>query len=327
MSDSLEHKLAEFRDLVQKRLLEISSKPAPVSFYTPVRYTLESGGKRLRPVLVLLSTEAAGGRARQALDCAVAVELMHNFTLVHDDIMDHDSLRRGRPTVHVKWDEETAILAGDRLVALAFRELFRCLSPKLQEIGRVFSEGILEVCEGQALDKEFETRDSVSREEYFDMIGKKTARLFAVSCEMGALAADAGDQQVKALREFGWNLGLAFQIQDDLLDVVSSASVSGKPQGSDVRSRKKTFLFIHAVENSQGEKSRWLVDLYKRGNLSSEDVESVVRLFHESGAVAAAEAVTAELLTEAQRSLAALPPSEARSQLESLTNQLLGRRA
>ncbi|NOZ57708.1 MAG: polyprenyl synthetase family protein, partial [Calditrichaeota bacterium] len=296
MDNTFETTLTRVRNLVQQRLLELSSKSAPVSFYAPVRYTLEAGGKRLRPLLVVLSAEAAGGRLEQAFDCAVAVELMHNFTLVHDDIMDHDSLRRGRPTVHVKWDEETAILAGDGLVALAFRELFRCSSPRLQEIGRVFSEGILEVCEGQALDKEFETRASVSREEYFEMIGKKTARLFAVSCEMGALAANAGNDAVHALREFGWNLGLAFQIQDDLLDVVSSASVSGKPQASDVRSRKKTFLFIHALQHAPREKREWLLDLYQRGNLSAADVDQVVELFHDSGAVSAAESVTAELL-------------------------------
>ncbi len=327
MNDTFETTLARVRDLIQRRLLELSSKTTPASFYAPVRYTLEAGGKRLRPLLVVLSAEAAGGTPDQAFDCAVAVELMHNFTLVHDDIMDHDALRRGRPTIHVKWDEETAILAGDGLVALAFRELFRCTSPRLQEIGRVFSEGILEVCEGQALDKEFETRPVVSQTEYFEMIGKKTARLFAVSCEMGALAAGAEHGIVRTLREFGWNLGLAFQIQDDLLDVVSSASVSGKPQASDVRSRKKTFLFIHTVQHAPEERRRWLVDLYRRGDLTAEEVEQVVQLFHDSGAVNAAESITAELLNKAQHHLAALPESDARLQLQVLTSQLLGRRA
>lgn len=320
-----QERLDALRRSIQQALFAAVSHEEPASFYKPVRYTLEGGGKRIRPVLVLLASEAVGGTTLAAMDCAVAVELMHNFTLVHDDIMDKDDVRRGRPTVHVAWDADVAILTGDGLIALAYRQLFRTPTPRLRELGEVFSEGIIEVCEGQALDKDFEERSTVSMDEYLRMIGKKTARLFSVSCHLGALVGGGSVAQVEALTDFGWNLGLAFQVQDDLLDVLSSQAVSGKPQGSDIRQRKKTFLFVQALSTATASKRCWLLRLYSQPVLGEADVERISSFFAEVGAVSAAQQMVDRYLHEALASLQKLPPSRARDYLRDLTEQLSGR--
>ncbi|MDZ7372374.1 MAG: polyprenyl synthetase family protein [candidate division KSB1 bacterium] len=298
-----------------------------MSFYGPVRYILEGGGKRLRPVLVLLSAEAVGSPPEEALPCALAVELMHNFTLVHDDIMDRDTLRRGRPTVHVLWDQDTAILTGDGLLALAYQQLFRYPSDRLTRIGSIFSEGVLRVCEGQALDKDFESRPTVSLDEYMEMIDKKTAELFSVSCQLGALTGSGDDRSVEALGNYGRKLGLAFQIQDDLLDVLSPEEISGKPQASDIRRRKKTFLFVHALTAANEQERTWLLETYAGSTISEENVQKVMELFRSTGAIERAEALVSELLAAARRALAGLPRTEGVEHLENLTLVLSGRRA
>lgn len=327
MSPSLRQKLDRLRHTIESALRTAVPVDEPQSFYGPMRYALEGGGKRLRPALVLLTAEAVGGDAQRALPCAVAIELLHNFTLVHDDIMDRDELRRGRPTVHVKWDQDTAILAGDGLFALAYRQLFLSPPEALPAIGKLFSDAILEVCEGQALDKEFETRTNVALEEYLRMIRKKTARLFALSCQLGALCCSAPVVQVEALGEYGERLGLAFQIQDDLLDVLSSEEVSGKPQGSDIRRRKKTYLYVHALEHAEPGERNWLIDLFAGDRIPEEAVHRVVEIFHKSGAIDAAENLVAELLREARDALGLLPANKAVGYLRDLTEALVGRRA
>lgn len=327
MSPSLQRKLERLRETIEGALRTAVLRGEPRSFYEPMRYALEGGGKRLRPALVLLSAEAVGGDVDRALPCAVAVELLHNFTLVHDDIMDRDELRRGRPTIHVKWDQDTAILAGDGLFALAYRHIFSSPPEALPTIGKLFSDAILEVCEGQALDKDFETRPTVSLPEYMDMIRKKTARLFSVSCKLGALCCLASESQIKALGEYGERLGLAFQIQDDLLDVLSTEDVSGKPQGSDIRRRKKTFLYVHALEHAQPAEREWLADVFASVSVPETAVHRVVEIFHTSGAISEAENLVAGLLREARAALEVLSENEAVTHLRALTEALVGRRA
>ncbi len=324
---SLEEKLRQLRQLVESRLRAVATANQPESFYGPVRYTLEGGGKRLRPVLVLLTAEAVGGALDAALPCAVAVELMHNFTLVHDDIMDKDELRRGRPTVHVVWDQDTAILAGDGLLALAYQQLFLAPADKLQEIGSTFSDGVIEVCEGQALDKEFETQLEVSLDQYMEMIEKKTARLFSTACKVGALAGGGERAYVNALAAYGRWLGLAFQVQDDLLDVLSDEKTSGKPRASDIRRRKKTFLFVHALRNANASDRQWLLDLYASDSVPADEVDRVVELFRRSGAIAAAEELVTDLMDKARAELQHVPANEAAGYLSELTSALTGRRA
>lgn len=224
----------------------------PKGLYTPIRYILEDGGKRIRPLLCLLSADLCGGRVREALPAAIAVEVFHNFTLLHDDIMDRAPMRRGRPTVHLKWSENSAILSGDAMLILAYQILASGnYGGLLPELIAVFNRAAMEVCQGQQYDMEFEVSDRpVSREEYIGMIRLKTSVLLAAALEMGAIVGGASPAERRALYDFGVNLGLAFQIQDDLLDTYGDAATFGKTIGGDIAVGKKTFLHITAMERA-----------------------------------------------------------------------------
>ncbi len=211
------------------------------------------GGKRIRPVLTLLANEMFEGNINEAVKPALAMEMFHNFTLVHDDIMDHSALRRGSPTVHEKWNEETAILSGDVMLVLAY-ELLGTVSPeKLSEALALFSATAKAVCEGQQLDMIYENSDKVSIGQYIEMIGKKTAALFAGSLKMGALLAGCGADDAENLYSFGHYAGLAFQVQDDILDTYGEPGQWGKINGGDIASNKKTYLAIKALELAKGD--------------------------------------------------------------------------
>lgn len=227
----------------------------PRGLYAPIRYILEDGGKRIRPLLCLMGADLYSGDPETALPAAVAVEVFHNFTLLHDDIMDKAELRRGRPTVHLKWSESGAILSGDAMVIFAYQTLCegaaRFGARKLPELLAVFNRAAMEVCQGQQYDMDFETSDrDVSRDEYIGMIRLKTSVLLAAALEMGAVVGGADAAQRRALYEFGVNLGLAFQIQDDLLDTYGDAETFGKTIGGDIAVGKKTFLHITAIERA-----------------------------------------------------------------------------
>lgn len=311
--------------LINNRLAEITLRRHPDSLYEPIHYTLAGGGKRLRAILVLLCTELCEGDIQKCLDVSVAIELLHNFTLVHDDIMDRDDLRRGRPTVHVKWDESTAILAGDGLVALAFQNLLNAPAEQIRRIGQVFSEAVVRVCEGQALDKEFETRSDITLDAYFDMIDKKTGELFSISCEMGALVANALPMQVTTLRTFGSILGRTFQLQDDLLDITVDESILGKPFASDVISHKKTFLVLYALENGSESDRQRLSQLYAKDKLDLNDVKEVQRIFYESGAIAHLSLVIHSEIQRALECLKDFPAVRAREILVELVQEIENR--
>jgi geranylgeranyl diphosphate synthase type II len=320
----LEEKARELRALLARPLAEICAPQEPGLLYEPMRYLIDSGGKRIRPLLVLLSAEAVGGQVAAAVPAAVAVELLHTFTLVHDDIMDHDDTRRGRPTVHVKWDVGTAILAGDGLVGLSYRALLSPPLPHLAEMARVFTQGIVEVCEGQALDKEFESRPAVSMDDYLLMVRKKTACLLATSCELGGLAGGGSKTEVAALREYGTHLGIAFQVQDDLLDLLSPAAVSGKPRGSDLTQGKKTFLVVAAQPLMSSEQREWLMAHFGRP-LTGEELDRVEELFRRLGVIAQAEALVPAELQAAREALSSLRPCPAVEALAELSEQLVAR--
>ncbi|MGQ9561393.1 MAG: polyprenyl synthetase family protein [Candidatus Oleimicrobiaceae bacterium] len=320
----LEKKARELQQLVAAQLEEICRAQEPRLLYEPVRYVLASGGKRIRPLLVMLSAEAVGGDSREAAHVAAAVELLHTFTLVHDDIMDQDDTRRGQPTIHAKWDVGTAILAGDGLVALAYRALLSRPSPRLAEMARAFTEGIVEVCEGQALDKEFETRPTVTMDAYLAMIGKKTACLLATSCHLGALVGGGQEQEVTALRTYGRHLGVAFQIQDDLLDLLSPAAVSGKPRGSDLAQRKQSFPLVAAQSRMTAAQQQWLA-AYLGRPLTAEELNQLEEFFRSLGVVAQAEALVRDELAAARGALARLRHSEAVEALAELSQELLTR--
>lgn len=268
-TSNAEH-VKRFAELVNESLPVLVNQKEPVELYEPVRYVLEGGGKRFRPVLLLLAAECYGADAEQALPAALAVEVFHNFTLVHDDIMDHADERRRRPTVHVKWDESTAILCGDLLMALSYDLLARLSTNRLSDILHVYYEMVAELCEGQALDKSFETRDTVSLDEYLSMIDRKTGALLRASLQMGGLIGQASDAALADLRTIGIHLGRAFQIQDDLLDLIASDERWGKTVGGDLIEGKKAFLLLSALEKAGGQEREWFQEIIAKRGLSSE---------------------------------------------------------
>ena len=301
-------------------------KGEPSVLYEPMAYVLNAGGKRLRPILLLLSSQAAGGSVEAGFNAALAVEFLHTFTLVHDDIMDRDDLRRGLPTVHKKWDESTAILAGDGLVTLAFKTLLADGHPELLHVMKRFAEGLLILCEGQAMDKAFEVQSDVKMDDYFDMIRRKTATLLEMACEAGAVLGDGKPETVNALAGFGHALGMAFQIQDDLLDILSDEAVSGKPTGSDITAKKKTCLSIHFREHA-GEKEKKTFDGFWGRPLSRPDIIRVRELFEHSGSIGFAEEAVSHWISGCLRRLGELDRTEAQGRLETVTHALMKRMA
>ena len=218
--------------------------------YIPIDYTLQRGGKRLRPLLCLKACEAAGANALDAINQAVAVEMFHNFTLIHDDVMDKSDTRRGRPTVFAKWGSTQAILSGDALLTLAIQKVAECDGKNLKKVLEVFNKTALEVYEGQQLDMDFETRDDVTTDEYLEMIRLKTSVLLGCACRIGAIIGNASENMCDALYKYGEMLGLAFQLRDDWLDTFGNVELFGKPIGGDIRNKKKTWLYITAQSES-----------------------------------------------------------------------------
>ncbi len=244
--------IPNYQSIINERLKQIYDD-GPISMVQPINYVLANSGKRLRPILTLLSAMACGSDYKIALPSAIAMEILHNFTLVHDDIMDDDNLRHGHPTVHKKWDVGTAILTGDAMVALAFKELSMTESKARIHQIEVFIEGLLAVCEGQALDKEFESKMNVSLNEYIRMIDLKTGHLLGLSAELGGLSANQCNECAIRLRNYGRLIGRAFQIQDDLLELFSDSDNMGKSLKSDIILGKKTYLMIQAREQNPNE--------------------------------------------------------------------------
>lgn len=254
---------------VHQSLLNSVTPTLPASLRKPIHYFLGMPGKKIRPLLTLFSCQAVGGNMEHALPAATAVELFHDFTLIHDDIMDQDELRRGYQTMHVKYDDSTAILVGDALIGLAYQELIKSPPGYFDAVVKIFTEALVKVCEGQALDKEFESREEVTLEEYLDMIGKKTAWLIKVACALGAICGGGDQEQVALLTHFGYSLGLGFQIQDDLLDFVADESKLGKKVGSDFKMHKKTYVNLKYREVLQQNR-----DLRNRYPLKATDFSS-----------------------------------------------------
>ena len=247
----------ELTELVNSFLAQIPYPTYPAELYSPIRYTLETGGKRLRPILMLSVIDALGGDVSQGLSLAAAIEIFHNFTLVHDDVMDNAQVRRGRPTVFQKWGRDAAILSGDTMLTLAYKYLTSCPDNILRPVLDLFNRTAIEVYEGQQLDMEFENQDDVSVDEYIHMIRLKTSVLLACSCELGAIVAGASEPVRKAFYSYGTSIGLAFQLRDDYLDTYGDPLIFGKQIGGDIINDKKTWLYITALnEDVSGELKR-----------------------------------------------------------------------
>lgn len=272
----------------------------PKNLYEPVNYILNLGGKRLRPILTLMTTEIFGGDYTKALDAALSVEVFHNFSLVHDDIMDKAPLRRGMATVHEKWDLNTGILSGDAMLIMAY-QLFESYEPELfRDLAKLFSKTALEVCEGQQYDVDFESRNDVTIPEYLKMIAYKTSVLVGAAMQMGAIIAKASEENQQTIYDFGRHLGIAFQLQDDYLDAFGNPETFGKQVGGDIIENKKTYLFLKAQEFLNVKDTETLLKWFNsRPKDPTEKVKAVKQLFVDSGAEAATKTAVEDYTNKA----------------------------
>ena len=316
-----------YKNLIEDKLVSFTPKVAPIGIYEPMKYVLDGGGKRIRPMLLILCCEAVGGKAEDALDAATAIEILHNFTLVHDDIMDNADTRRGRETIHKKWDSNTAILAGDGLLGYAYKSLLKTKSDRIQEIANSFTEAIIEVCEGQSYDKEFELRKRVKIDEYIMMIDKKTSELLKCCAEIGALIGNGTEEEVEALKYYALYTGLAFQIQDDLLDIVADEKEFGKKTGGDLYEGKKTFLLLQAIETAVEKEDKELLHyiIENKGVKNSDEVLKVKAVYDKYGVIDAATKKVEEYTSLANEQLLHIKDSDSKTMLKWFSDMLLNR--
>ena len=278
------YSISQLVDLTDKGINSLTIPETPNHLYDPIRYTLASGGKRIRPVLVLAACNAYSNSIDKALHPALAIELFHNFTLIHDDIMDHAPLRRNQPTVYAKWGQDVAILSGDALNILAYRLLSKTDKEYLVPVLNVFNTIALGVCDGQQMDMDFEKTHYVTQEEYITMIDLKTSILLNGALQIGGIIGGASNSDIINLGEFGRNLGLAFQLQDDLLDAYGESNSFGKKIGGDILANKKTFLTIKAFSIAKGNSLELLSGYFKAENIDPESkIQGVIKIYDETG--------------------------------------------
>ncbi|MBN2263672.1 MAG: polyprenyl synthetase family protein [Prolixibacteraceae bacterium] len=253
----------------------------PSNLYSPVIYTLNMGGKRIRPALLTMAYEMFDDQIEKAFPAAMAIEMFHNFTLLHDDMMDGATMRRNKETIHIKYSNNTAILSGDAMSIISYDYINRCDTQHFREIIEIFTNTALKICEGQQYDMDFETRNDVTVDEYLNMIGLKTAILLAASLKIGALLANAPKTDAQLLYEFGFNLGMAFQLQDDYLDTYGDSKTFGKKIGGDIVSNKKTFLMLKTLEQAQGDQLNELIQLIsEKTNNLQQKIERVKAIYN-----------------------------------------------
>lgn len=287
--------LSKARDLIEKRIEAIQFPQTPFELYEPVKYIMSLGGKRLRPAMVLMGYNLFRHDYEKALEPALGIELFHNFTLLHDDIMDKADMRRGKSTVHKKWNENTAILSGDAMCIMAYDYICKSEPQYLTEVLQLFNKTALEVCEGQQYDMNFESSADVSAAEYLKMIELKTSVLLAASLHLGAILAGAGNDDCKNLYEFGRLAGIAFQLRDDYLDAFGDPNVFGKKRGGDILGNKKTYLLIHAFERAGAAESEKLKALLKEKNENTK-IQGIIELYEKLNIAALTEEKTQEFL-------------------------------
>jgi len=319
-------KMEQYRSQVNAALPQLFTQKEPEILYEPMRYAVNIGGKRVRPILCGIFYRMLKGKKKKVIYPALAVELLHNFTLVHDDIMDDDDLRRNQQTVHVKWDLSVGVLSGDGIVSLAYQVLLKEKYANSDKIIKIFTDGLLEVCEGQAYDKEFETRDDVTEEEYIGMINKKTAALLAVPSSIGALCADAPDDIVKLAERYGRALGLAFQIQDDLLDIAGDEALFGKTYGSDVAEGKKTYLYIMAKRLLSKKDMKIFDSVAGKENATKNELLKVKELYEKYGIIKKAGLEAERYIKEAETVIKSFPKKYNTQELKDFTEWMLNRK-
>lgn len=274
----------ELLEIINQYLSKLSYDRKPASLYEPIKYVLDLGGKRIRPILMLLSYNLYKDNPQEILSSACALETYHNYTLLHDDLMDEAPLRRGQQTVHMKWNANQAILSGDSMLVLAYERLAKCDTKHLEAVLSLFTKTALQIGEGQQYDMEFEMRNDVAVEEYIEMIRLKTSVLLACATKMGAILADATQEDAENLYKFGEQIGLAFQLQDDYLDVYGDAKVFGKKIGGDIVSNKKTYMLITAFNQANtGQRAELENWINKKDFNTEEKIVAITRLYNEIG--------------------------------------------
>ncbi len=307
---------------INNEIAKIDWKREPYGLYEPIEYTLAAGGKRVRPQLAMIASQLFGGKDEEVLPAALALEVFHNFTLLHDDVMDKADVRRGRPTVHIKWNENTAILSGDQMLIEAYKLLSGVPATKLPKVLQLFNQMATEICEGQQYDVDFENQEQVTIEDYLKMIRLKTSVLLANALKIGAYIAGADEQAQEALYQFGIYIGLAFQIQDDILDVWGDPKTFGKAVGGDISCNKKTFVYLEAMRRL-GDETRELKEWYSQVlKDNTEKISAVKGIFEQLEVHFACEKVVEDYTLKALALLDQLPQNAATEQLRELANKL-----
>lgn len=311
------YSLDQLQGIIEKGLSSLEFRRDPADLYDPIRYMISIGGKRIRPLACMISYTLFNDNIdKSILHPALAIEIFHGFTLIHDDIMDKASIRRGQPTIHTKWNSNVAILSGDVMSIMAYRLLAECKREKLPEVLNLFSETVQQVCEGQQYDMDFETMPYITMEDYMKMIGLKTAVLLACSAKTGAMIAGASPETCNALYEFCYKIGLAFQIQDDYMDTFSKSAIFGKKIGGDIVNNKKTWLLVQAfkkVPSTERERLDSLLSLTEEQ--AAQKIEGMRNLYIEYGIKDDAELAIREYYTSAAESLGKISLSESQNEL------------
>jgi geranylgeranyl diphosphate synthase type II len=322
------HSIYQYQEFISDYLQSQYETKEPRNLYEPIHYILGLGGKRMRPVLTLMSAEVFDADYKLALPAALAVEVFHNFSLIHDDIMDDAPLRRGNETVHEKWDINTAILSGDAMLILAYQYFEKYNTEVFRDLAKLFSKTALEVCEGQQYDVDFETRDDVTIPEYLKMIEYKTAVLVAAAMKMGAIVAETSKENADLIYDFGLNLGLAFQLQDDYLDAFGNPETFGKQVGGDIIENKKTYLYLKAIEFSTENEKEQLLHLFSvQPDDNSDKIASVKEIFNSSGASQATQKAIQDYTLKAFETLQKIEiDNEKKDILRSFGENLMGRK-
>lgn len=322
------HTIYQYQEFLSDYLQSQYETKEPRNLYEPIHYILDLGGKRMRPVLTLMSAEVFDGDYKKALPAALAVEVFHNFSLVHDDIMDDAPLRRGHETVHEKWNLNTGILSGDAMLILAY-QYFEQYEPVIfRDLAKLFSKTALEVCEGQQWDVDFEDRNDVTIPEYLKMIQYKTAVLVAAAMKMGAIIAETSEENANLIYEFGLNLGLAFQLQDDFLDAFGDPETFGKQVGGDIIENKKTYLYLKAVAFSNEEEAQELRRLFSiQPENNTEKINTVKDIFNHTGASKATQDAIQDFTFKAFQTLDKMNiGSDKKAMLKTFGENLMGRK-
>ncbi len=311
---------------IDERLSQLLKGKKPKSLYDPCAYVLKSGGKHLRGYLVLLTTKVVGGKYSQAYNAALSVEILHSFTLVHDDIMDNADKRRGMPALHVKYDVNTAILAGDSLIAVAYKNLLKDCKVNTVSILNTFNQSVIDVCEGQSLDKEFEERLDVTIPEYIQMIEKKTGALIQMCCSIGGQIGNGNKEQLNALKKYGKNLGLAFQLKDDLLDIVGNTKHFGKNVGGDLVEGKKTYMLLKALELANKKDKIELNKIIRNSGIKRAEIDKYKELYLKYNVFDIASSEIKQYTDRAINALKLLPDSIEKEKLIWLAQLLIKRK-